>query len=121
MKRAPLTHDMVFAGEFAAEYARKHRGIAEKFGRECAQKLAARGFRDGKIIDVGCGFGATAIVLAQRFPDSEIVGIDLFDSGGSHCPGRPIGVERGHFLVWSALVEVRGIGAYERPPQADIC
>ena len=79
MKRAALTHDMVFAGEFAAEYARKHRGIAEKFGRECAQKLAACGFQRGRIVDVGCGFGATVIVLAQRFPGSEIVGIDLSD------------------------------------------
>jgi ubiquinone/menaquinone biosynthesis C-methylase UbiE len=79
MKRATLTHDRVFAGDFAAEYARKHRGFAERFGQEIAEKLAARGFHDGRIIDVGCGFGATAIVLAQRFPASEVVGVDLSD------------------------------------------
>jgi ubiquinone/menaquinone biosynthesis C-methylase UbiE len=30
-------------------------------------------------MDVGCGFGAMNIVLAHRFADSEIVGIDLSD------------------------------------------
>lgn len=51
--------------------------MAEKFGHECAEKLTSRGFRTGRILDAGCGFGGTALVLAQRFPDSEIVGIDL--------------------------------------------
>lgn len=31
----------------------------------------------GKILDVGCGFGATDLILAKQFADSEIVGIDL--------------------------------------------
>jgi ubiquinone/menaquinone biosynthesis C-methylase UbiE len=79
VKRAPLTHDRVFEGEFAAEYARKHRGYAQKFGREVAAQLVQRGFRQGRIIDVGCGFGVTAIVLAQQIPQSEVVGIDLSD------------------------------------------
>ena len=51
--------------------------MAEKFGQEYAQKLASQGFSSGKIIDVGCGFGATNLALAQRFTDSEILGIDL--------------------------------------------
>jgi ubiquinone/menaquinone biosynthesis C-methylase UbiE len=32
------------------------------------------------VVDVGCGFGATAIVLARAFPHSQVVGIDLSES-----------------------------------------
>ncbi len=79
MKQSPLVHERVFAGDFAEEYARKHQKIAEKFGREVAEKLTLRGFHGGRILDAGCGFGATAIVLAQALPQSEVVGIDLSD------------------------------------------
>jgi ubiquinone/menaquinone biosynthesis C-methylase UbiE len=78
MKRIPLTHERVFSNEnYAESYAKQHWKMAEKFGQEYAGKLAAQGFKQGKIIDVGCGFGATNLVLAERFVDSEIVGIDL--------------------------------------------
>lgn len=80
MKRAPLTHDRVFSDqEYAEEYARKHQKMTERFGQEYAEKLSARGFQGGRIIDVGCGSGATNILLAEKFIDSEIVGIDLSD------------------------------------------
>ncbi len=78
MRRLPLTHETVFRDEgFAAEYAKRHHAMTERFGREYAGKLASRGFRAGRIIDVGCGSGGTAMVLAQSFPDSEVLGIDL--------------------------------------------
>jgi ubiquinone/menaquinone biosynthesis C-methylase UbiE len=77
MKRAPLTHERVFDEDFAQGYADRHQKIAVKFGQEYARKLSSRGFRQGRILDVGCGFGATALILADRFPDSDIVGIDL--------------------------------------------
>jgi ubiquinone/menaquinone biosynthesis C-methylase UbiE len=80
MKRAPLTHEPVFDDvAFAQRYARQHRKMVEGFGREYAEKLVSRGFRAGKIMDVGCGFGGLNVVLARRFVDSEIVGIDLSD------------------------------------------
>jgi ubiquinone/menaquinone biosynthesis C-methylase UbiE len=78
MNRAPLTHERIFRDEaFAESYARRHQRMAEKFGHECAEKLSSRGFRNGRILDAGCGFGGTAMVLAKRFPEAEIVGIDL--------------------------------------------
>jgi ubiquinone/menaquinone biosynthesis C-methylase UbiE len=80
MKRAPVTHDVIFTDErVAQEYARRHRQMAERFGREYAAKLSARGFQTGRVLDVGCGFGATHLVLAARFDEAEFVGIDLSD------------------------------------------
>lgn len=78
MERAPLTHDRIFHDEASAEtYARGHHKMAERFGMEYGRKLSARGFQQGRILDVGCGAGAMNLMLAQRFPHSEIVGCDL--------------------------------------------
>jgi ubiquinone/menaquinone biosynthesis C-methylase UbiE len=70
-------HERVFAGGFADEYARKHRKIAERLGSDAVQILERRGFRECRILDAGCGFGATALVLARSLPVAEVVGIDL--------------------------------------------
>lgn len=78
MNRKPVSHERIFSSkEYAENYEKQHWKMAEKFGQEYAQKLASQGFSSGKIIDVGCGFGATNLALAQRFTDSEILGIDL--------------------------------------------
>lgn len=78
MKRSSLTHEIVFRNEdFAQKYAKRHQKMTEKFGHEYAQKLKSRGFQQDRIIDVGCGAGGTAIVLAKIFPDCKVVGIDL--------------------------------------------
>ena len=80
MKRAALPHDRVFNDEsYAQTYAQQHQGMAVGFGDEYAKKLSRRGFTQGRIIDVGCGSGATNLVLAERFPQAEVVGIDLSD------------------------------------------
>lgn len=65
--------------EFAQRYADKHQKMAANFGAEYARKLAARGFRMGKILDAGCGFGGTLLSLARHFPEATCVGIDMSD------------------------------------------
>jgi ubiquinone/menaquinone biosynthesis C-methylase UbiE len=78
LKRKPVNHEIVFSSkDYAENYAKQHWKMAENFGQDYGQILAAQEFSRGKIIDVGCGFGATNLALAQRFPDSEFVGIDL--------------------------------------------
>ena len=80
MKREPITHGGVFSDEaFAHEYARKHWGMAVRFGRYFGKQLARSGFSGGRVVDVGCGFGATLLTLAERFPGGEFVGVDLSD------------------------------------------
>jgi ubiquinone/menaquinone biosynthesis C-methylase UbiE len=63
--------------DFATTYAKKHKKMVEKFGHEYTAKLLSRGFAKGKILDVGCGSGGTAMVLANNFPNAEIYGMDL--------------------------------------------
>jgi ubiquinone/menaquinone biosynthesis C-methylase UbiE len=78
MKKKPLSHDRVFQdSKFAERYARKHQKMAFRFGQEYTDKLITRGFADGRILDVGCGFGATLMVLAKAFPGCRATGVDL--------------------------------------------
>jgi ubiquinone/menaquinone biosynthesis C-methylase UbiE len=80
MNRAPMKHERVFYQEDEANrYARQHQKMAEQLSREYGEKLHSRGFQSGRIIDVGCGSGAVAIMVAQEFPDSEVLGVDLSD------------------------------------------
>ena len=66
MKRKPVNHERVFSSnDYAEKYAKQHWKMSEKFGQDIGKKLAAQGFTGGKILDVGCGFGATNLALAQ--------------------------------------------------------
>ena len=42
--------------------------------------VTARLAAGGRFADVGCGYGALAIALAQAFPRSRCVGIDIDDA-----------------------------------------
>jgi ubiquinone/menaquinone biosynthesis C-methylase UbiE len=46
-------------------------------GNVYAGKLARYGFVRGRILDAGCGFGATVSRLARLLPEAELVGVDL--------------------------------------------
>jgi ubiquinone/menaquinone biosynthesis C-methylase UbiE len=64
---------------FAGRYAKKHAEMQRRFGKEYAEKLRAKGFTKGRILDAGCGFGETLIRLAENFPQAALTGIDLSD------------------------------------------
>jgi ubiquinone/menaquinone biosynthesis C-methylase UbiE len=78
MKRSNSDHINVFENSvFANRYYHKHLNMANKLGHYYTKELDKSGFKKGKILDVGCGFGSTLIVLAKGFPDAELFGIDL--------------------------------------------
>jgi S-adenosylmethionine-diacylgycerolhomoserine-N-methlytransferase len=47
------------------------------FGRAALIRQAAEQLRPRRILEVGCGTGTNLAKLARRFPDAEIVGLDL--------------------------------------------
>jgi ubiquinone/menaquinone biosynthesis C-methylase UbiE len=78
LKRLPPNRDTVFSDPaFASRYAKRHAGMQRGFGNEYTQKLRVRGFKKGRILDAGCGFGETLIRLAESFPEADLTGIDL--------------------------------------------
>jgi ubiquinone/menaquinone biosynthesis C-methylase UbiE len=80
LKRLPPDRDTVFSDTaFASRYANRHAGMQRRFAKEYTEKLKVRGFRRGRILDAGCGFGETLILLGQSFPESVLTGIDLSD------------------------------------------
>ncbi len=78
MKRSKLFHPRVFTDENWAEgyYQRNAKNIVRTAKRLIAI-LKRSGFKGGRILDVGSGFGAISIELAKAYPESEIIGIDL--------------------------------------------
>ena len=68
MKRADLFHPRVFSDEEWAEgyYQRNAKNI-QQVGKRFVQLLEKSGFKGGRILDSGCGFGAVAIELAKGF------------------------------------------------------
>jgi SAM-dependent methyltransferase len=58
----------------------------------------------GRAADVGCGHGASTILMAQAFPNSEFVGIDYHAASIETARGRAAdaGVRNAHFEVADA-------------------
>jgi ubiquinone/menaquinone biosynthesis C-methylase UbiE len=78
MKRIELFHPRVFADqEWAEGYYKRNRTNITRVAFRLADILRKSGFKGGKILDAGCGFGVIPVELAKRFPDSEITAIDL--------------------------------------------
>jgi len=78
MKKADLFHPQVFTDqEWAEGYYKRNVKNIQNIGKRYVELLKKCGFKSGKILDVGCGFGSVAIEIAKVFPDTEITGIDL--------------------------------------------
>ena len=78
MKREPLFHPRVFDTQDSAKYYHKENlKPAKKYSKEVVKKLTDLGFREGRILDAGCGYGLVAVEIAHAFPKAEVVGIDL--------------------------------------------
>jgi ubiquinone/menaquinone biosynthesis C-methylase UbiE len=55
--------------------------------------------RGGKVADVGCGHGASTMIMAQAFPKSQFVGIDFHDASIAHAREHAAGLPNVRFEV----------------------
>jgi SAM-dependent methyltransferase len=53
--------------------------------------------RGAKVVDVGCGHGASTKIMAAAFPNSEFVGIDFHDSSIAHARAHANGLSNVRF------------------------
>ena len=67
--------------------------------KSCAMKVGTDGVLLGawaqggkRILDIGTGTGLIALMMAQRFPDAEIIGIDI-DENACRQAEQNVGVE----------------------------
>ena len=59
--------------------------------------------RGGKVADVGCGHGASTILLARAFPNSEFVGYDYHPPSIKAARERAKGIKNARFEVADAV------------------
>ena len=55
--------------------------------------------RGAMVADVGCGHGASTMLMAQAFPNSEFVGIDFHDASIDHARRHADGIGNARFEV----------------------
>lgn len=59
--------------------------------------VVARLERGAKVADVGCGHGASTLIMAQAFPNSEFVGYDFHDASIRHASEHANGQDNVRF------------------------
>jgi SAM-dependent methyltransferase len=78
---------------WAAEWRRTDRSFAA-LNAALVDRVASRAPANARILDVGCGAGATSIALAERLPRAQIFGIDLSDDLVAVALARADGLAR---------------------------
>lgn len=58
--------------------------------------------RGARVADVGCGHGASTILMAQAFPNSEFIGIDFHEASISHAREHAAGLANVRFEMGRA-------------------
>lgn len=58
------------------------------------------------ILEVGCWFGKTTKILAERYPKSKIFVIDTFEGGPEHQPGKPFWQPELDYLLEQFMVNL---------------
>ncbi|MGD2249015.1 MAG: class I SAM-dependent methyltransferase [Candidatus Methanofastidiosia archaeon] len=77
MKKAPIFTPVPETPEQVKKYIKSAADREKKMGESLAQELVTVGFEKGYILDAGCGTGERTIELAETFPESKVVGLDL--------------------------------------------
>lgn len=55
--------------------------------------------RGAKVIDIGCGFGSSTLIMAEAFPKSEFLGIDFHAPSIEHARQHTTGLTNARFAV----------------------
>jgi SAM-dependent methyltransferase len=77
---------------WATEWARTDRSFAQ-LQAVLLDRISQLGDRAARVLDIGCGAGATSLAVAERLPGAQLVGIDLSASliatANARGSGRP--------------------------------
>jgi ubiquinone/menaquinone biosynthesis C-methylase UbiE len=79
IKRKPLEHGIFEDVDTARKYNKEVGGYMRLVSRSFLSVARKWGITDGRVLDVGTGTGAIAIVFAQALPGVQAVGLDLSD------------------------------------------
>jgi len=78
MKRADFPHPRIIDNQtYAKSYFKRNKKRGETLSKKYAERFALLGFKEGNVLDAGCGYGIYAIQIAKSFPKAKVIGIDL--------------------------------------------
>lgn len=112
-ERSPLEPASPLQREWDAEDYAAHSASQQQWARELIDKLRLRG--DEALLDVGCGDGRTAALLAERLPLGSVLGIDQSESM-VRLAERQFPASRYHSLSFQLMDATR----IELPPRFDV-